>query len=84
VGKSFGKCRCNKENKLKNNCEIFSKKEAKYKHIIPFTEEIVALGIGLNELLALKIGIDQAAKHYNSPFVSAALRLIDDIKHITK
>jgi hypothetical protein len=42
------------------------------------------LGIGLNELLAFKMGIAQAAKYYNLPFVSAAMQLIDDIKTYNK
>jgi hypothetical protein len=74
----------NKENRLKNSVEMLSKKEAKYKDIIPFTEEIAALGIGINELLVLEIGIKEAAKYYNLPFVSAAMRLIDDIKSLNK
>ncbi|MFL6407875.1 MAG: hypothetical protein ACJ71F_12475 [Nitrososphaeraceae archaeon] len=64
-GKIIGKLRNikrleNKENKLKNNCEMLSKKEARYKDLIPFTEEIAASDIGINELLALKVGIKEA------------------------
>ena len=70
----------NKENKLKNSCEAFSKKEAKYKVIIPFTEDIAALCIGIQELIAVEIGIKEAAKLYNLPFFNSTLRLIDDIK----
>ena len=51
---------------------------------IPFTEEIVALGININELLAFKVAIKEAAKYNNLPFVSATLRLIDDIKTYNK
>jgi hypothetical protein len=42
------------------------------------------LGIGIDELLALKVGIKQASKIYNLPFVIAALRLIEDIKKYNK
>jgi hypothetical protein len=42
------------------------------------------LGIGIDELLALKIGIKEAAKLYKLPFVSATLRLIHDIKKCNK
>ena len=42
------------------------------------------MGIGINELLALKVGISQAAKCYNLPFVGAAMRLVDDIKRYNK
>jgi hypothetical protein len=47
-------------------------------------EEIAALQIGVEDLIAFKIGINQAAKYYNLPFVSATLRLIDDIKKYNK
>jgi LysM repeat protein len=73
-----------KEKEFKDKRKKLSKKISKYKDVVPFTEEIVALGIGLNELLALKIAINQAAKFYNLPFVSATLRLIDDIKTYNK
>ena len=51
---------------------------------MPLTEDIAALGIGINELLAFKVGINQAAKYYNLPFVDATLRLIDHIRTYNK
>jgi hypothetical protein len=42
------------------------------------------LQIGVDELIALKAGINQAAKHYNLPPLAATLRLIDDIKKYNK
>jgi hypothetical protein len=36
----------NKENRLKNSCEALSKKEAKYKEIIPLANIIWDLHIG--------------------------------------
>jgi hypothetical protein len=74
----------NKENKLKTSCDALSKIEAKYKDVIPFTEEIVAFGIGIEELIGLEIGIKEAAKMYNLPFFHSALQLIDDIKTCNK
>jgi hypothetical protein len=74
----------NKEVKLKSSCEAFSKREAKYKDIIPFTEEIVAFGIGIQELIGLEVAIIEAAKMYNSSFFNSTLRLIDDIKTYNK
>jgi cell division septum initiation protein DivIVA len=74
----------NKEVKLKTSCEALSKKEARYKDVIPFTEEIVAFGIGIQELIGLEIGIKEAAKMYNSSFFNSTLRLIDDIKSYNK
>jgi hypothetical protein len=73
-----------KENKLRAKCKKLSKRISKYKDVVPLTEDIAALGIGIDELLALKVGIKQAAKMYNLPFVSAILRLIEDIKNIIK
>ena len=68
----------------KEKCKKLSKRISKYKEIIPFTEEIAAFGIGINELLALEIGIKEAAKYSNLPFVGATMRLIDDIKGLNK
>jgi hypothetical protein len=70
----------NKEVKLKTSVEVLSKKEAKYKDVIPFTEEIVAFGIGIQELIGLEVAIKETAKMYNSSFFNSTLRLIDDIK----
>jgi cell division septum initiation protein DivIVA len=74
----------NKEVKLKSSCDVLSKKEARYKDVIPFTEEIVAFGIGIEELIGLEIGIKEAAKVYNMSFYNSTLRLIDDIKSYNK
>jgi hypothetical protein len=73
-----------KEKQLKGRCKIFTKQAAKYKDILPLVEEIAALQIGIEELIALKISINQAVKYYNLPFVSATIHLIDDIKKYNK
>jgi hypothetical protein len=72
------------EKELKDKCKKLSKRISKYKAVVPLTQEIAAFGIGIDELLAFKIGVREAAKHYNLPFVSATLRLIDDIKKYNK
>ena len=71
-----------REKGFRYNCVILSKQIAKYKNIMPLTEEISALGIGIDELIALKAAINQAARTYNLPPLAATLRLIDDIKKI--
>jgi hypothetical protein len=71
-----------KEKQLKDKCKKFSKKISKYKDVVLLAEDIVAWGIGIDELLTLKIGMNQAAKP-NAP-LAATLRLIDDIKNITR
>jgi hypothetical protein len=73
-----------KEKGLKNKCKELSKQAAKYKDILPLAEEIAAWGVGIAELLALKVGINQAAKHYNLPPLAATLQLIEDIKKYNK
>ncbi len=73
-----------KEKELKDKRKKLSKKISKYKDVVPLTEDIAALGIGIDELLALKVGIKQAAKRYNLPFFGATMRLIDDIKKHNK
>ena len=73
-----------KEKELKEKRKKLSKQISKYKEIIPFTEEIAAFGIGINQLLALEIGIKEAAKYYNLPFVSAAMQLIEGLKTYNK
>jgi hypothetical protein len=74
----------NKENKLKTSCEALSKREARYKDVIPFTEEIVAFGIGIQELIGLEIGIKEAAKVYNMSFFNSTMKLIEDVKSYNK
>ena len=73
-----------KEKEFKDKSKKLSKRISKYKDIVPLTEDISALGIGINELLALDIGIKEAAKYYNLPPLGATLRLIDDIKAYNK
>jgi hypothetical protein len=63
---------------------MLSKQLQQYKEVLPLTEDIAALGIGIDELIALKAGINQAVKHYNLPPLTATLRLIDDIKKYNK
>jgi hypothetical protein len=56
----------------------------KYKDVIPFTEEIVSLGIDLHQLIAVDVGIKEAAKLYNMSFYNSTILLIDDIKSYNK
>jgi hypothetical protein len=73
-----------KENELKDKRKKLSKRISKYKDVVPLTEDIAARGIGIDELLALKVGIKEAAKIYNLPPLAATLRLVDDIKKYNK
>ena len=73
-----------KENKLKSSIEAISKKEARYTDLILFTGEIVSLRVGIPELIGLEVAIKERAKTYNLPFYPSTVRLIDDIKTLTK
>jgi hypothetical protein len=52
-----------KEMQLKDKRKKLSKRISEYKDVVPLTEDIAALGIGIDELLALKAGINEAVKH---------------------
>jgi hypothetical protein len=73
-----------KEVRLKSSVEAFSKKEAKYKDVIPFTEDLVSFGLGIQELIGLKVAIKESVMMYNLPFFHSTMRLIDDIKKYNK
>jgi hypothetical protein len=73
-----------KEKELKDKCKKRSKRISKYKDVVPLTEDIAALQIGVDELIALKVGIKEAAKHYKLPPLTATLRLVEDIKKYEK
>jgi hypothetical protein len=72
------------EKQLRGRCEIFTKQAAKYKSILPLVEDIADLQIGVEELIAFKIAINQAVKHYDLSPLAATLRLIEDIKKYNK
>jgi hypothetical protein len=88
-GKIIGKLRNikqleNKENRLKNSCEKLSKKEAKYKEIIPLAELIWDLHISRNELISFKIAVNESVETYGLSPSSAALDVINLIKDHNK
>jgi hypothetical protein len=67
------------KNRLKSSREIYLNQLQEYKEILPLTEEIAALQIHIDELIALKSAINQAVKLYNLPSLAATLRLVEDI-----
>ena len=69
---------------LEKDCTVLSKWVTKYTEVIPFTEELVSLGVGIQELIGLEVAIKEAAKMYNLPFFHSTVRLIDDIKRYNK
>jgi hypothetical protein len=67
----------NKENRLKKSCEMLSKKEAKYKEIIPLANIILDLHISRSELISFKVAINETAQTYDLTPSSAALDVIN-------
>jgi hypothetical protein len=73
-----------KEEGLKNNCEMLSKKEAKYKEIIALALLIWDMQIGKSELISFKIAVNEAAETYGLTPSAAALDVINLIKDYNK
>jgi hypothetical protein len=76
-----------KEKRLKGKCKKLSKRISEYKDIVPLTGEFAALQIGIeqigiDEIMAFKVAVNEATKLYNLPFFSATLWLINDIEKI--
>jgi hypothetical protein len=74
----------NKENKLKNSCDVLSKQAEKYKEIIPLAQIIWDLHIGKNELISFKIAVNEAIETYGLTPSSAALDVINLVKDYNK
>jgi hypothetical protein len=73
-----------REKNLRNNCEMLAKRIDRYKQILPLTEKIVAMHIGIGELLALDAAVNDAAEQYNVPISTAAFQVINDIRDYNK
>jgi hypothetical protein len=69
-----------KEKGLENNCTILSRLLEEYKEIVPLAKKIVAMNIGIKELLVFDTAVNQIAKQYNLPPSVAAIRLLNEIR----
>jgi uncharacterized protein (UPF0335 family) len=74
----------NKENKLKNSCDVLSKQADKYKGIIPLAQLIWDLHIGKNELISFKIAVNEAAELYGFPRSTAAVYVLNNLREYNK
>jgi hypothetical protein len=70
----------NKEEKLKNSCEVLSKQADKYKGIIPLAQLIWDLHISKNELISFKIAVCEAAELYGFPRSTAAVYVLNNLR----
>ncbi len=74
----------NKEDKLKTSCEMLSKKETRYKEIIPLANLIWDLHIGKNELISFKVAVNEVVRTYGLTPSAATLRVINVISDYNK
>jgi hypothetical protein len=70
----------NKEDRLKNHCEILSEQVKECNNVLPLAQKIVAMNIDISELLIFDTAVNKIAKQYNLPPSVAALRLFNDIR----
>jgi hypothetical protein len=74
----------NKEEKLKNHCEVLSEQVKKCNNVLPLAQKIVALNIDIEQLLVFDNIVNQLAKQYSLPPYIAALRLFSEIRDYDK
>jgi hypothetical protein len=74
----------NKEETLKNNCEILSKKLIKYKEMLPLAELVQSMNVSGSELISFKIAINEAAEQYGFLRSTAAAYVLNNIRDYNK
>jgi hypothetical protein len=72
------------EKGLKNNCKIIEERIARCQELLPLSEQIIRLRIGVDELLAFHTAFCEKAEMHNWSMESAAYRLIEDIQYYNK
>jgi hypothetical protein len=72
------------EKGFKNNCKILEKRIARCQEVLPLSEQIVRLRIGIGELLAFHTAVSEKAEMYDLSMESAAYRVIEDIQYYNK
>jgi hypothetical protein len=72
------------EKGLKNNCKIFEERIARCGEVLPLSEQIVQLRIGIGELLAFHTAVCEKAERQNLSMESAAYHVIEDIQYYKK
>ena len=63
---------------------MLSKKEAKYKEVIPLANLIWDLHIGRSELISFKVAVNEAAQQYGFPASTAAFHVLNNIRDYNK
>ena len=68
------------EKRLRANCKIFESRMARCQEVLPMSEQIVRLGIGVPELLALHSAVLKKADTDNLSRDRAAYHVIEEIR----
>jgi DNA repair ATPase RecN len=74
----------NKEERLKNKCEILSGQVKECNNVLPLAQKMRAMNIDIQQLLVFESTVNQLAKQHNLPPYVAALRLFNDINDYNK
>ncbi|MFL6418076.1 MAG: hypothetical protein ACJ71P_01485, partial [Nitrososphaeraceae archaeon] len=74
----------NKEDRLKNHCEILSEQVKGCNNVLPLAQKIRAMNIDIKELMVFDTAVNQVAKKYNLPTSVAASRLLNEIRDYDK
>jgi hypothetical protein len=72
------------ERRRKNNCKILEKQAAGYQRILPLAKQIASMRIGIDQLFAFNIIVNETAETYNLPLSAAAFRTIKEIEDYRK
>lgn len=72
------------ERQLNNNCKALEARVAAYMEVLPMCKQVVGLGIGLPELLALHTAVLNKADTDNLPRQAAAYCVMEDIEDYNK
>jgi hypothetical protein len=72
------------ERGLKKNCRVLDERVARCLSVLPLSEQIIRLRIGVDELLAFHTAVCEWAEMHNMSMESAAYRVIEDIRDYNK
>jgi hypothetical protein len=72
------------EKGLKNDCKIFEERIASCREVLPLSEQIVWLRIGIGELWAFHTAVSETAEMQNLSMESTAYKVIEDIQYYNK
>lgn len=72
------------EKRLRTNYKIFESRMARCQEVLPMSEQIVRLGIGVPELLALHTAVLKKADNENLAIGTAVYRVMEDIEDYNK